>query len=50
MAPMPWPRLDLPWGVTDAFEELDSMLIGLKEPIITIVGKNERLAHKKKKV
>ena len=42
---MPWPKLDLPWGYTDAFEEAESVLVGIKEPTITIVGESTKSYH-----
>ena len=35
---LPFPRCDLPWGVTQAFFDTEARLVNQPDPIITIVG------------
>jgi hypothetical protein len=35
---LPFPRCDLPWGVTQAFFDTDARLVNQPDPIITMVG------------
>jgi hypothetical protein len=39
---MPFPRSDIPWGLTQAFFNTGARVVGVSEPIIRMIGEKRR--------